>query len=219
MKKSLRLMTLCGLFLASNLVANTDPTTAKLNIYGVAVSTNTDCSDATVVGYTAAGTLYDFLASPTLATGTIAAGTYQCVILYMDAKLTFKPLATVGSCTAATEYSINIANGGVTLATATTSGTALTYGTEVAATGTGSTDLVHVDKVLLFLSTASTGDGQTGDAFRRPVTGHLGYGITLASPLVVAATGGKGTFVVNFDGQVNGSGGTCDLGPPTFAFR
>lgn len=206
--------------LASTLAqANTDPTEAILHVYGMAVSTNTDCSNATVVGYNASGTDFDFTQGPTLFSGSIAAGTYQCVILYMDAKLTFIPKATVGSCTAGTTYTINIGHNGTFTPGSPNSSNVLVYSANTANTGTSSTDLVHVDKVLLFLSTGSTGTGQTGGAFLQPTTATPTNGITLGAPFVVSSTGTSGTFVVNFNGQVNGGGGNCDLGPPTFTFR
>jgi hypothetical protein len=213
-------------FLASSVTyANTDPTMTDLKIYGVAVSENTDCSNAKVVGNDPAGTNYDFLTGPSLATGNIPVGTYQCLILYMDDILTFKSLATTGSCTAGTTVSRNLCHdtggGAVHCMFQSASPDAdlnLVYdATETQSTATDSLDVAHSSKVLLFLSTASTGDGTK--AFRRPTAGNLSNGYPLTSPLVVTAAGKTGTFVVDFRGQVDGSGGSCDLGPPVFGFR
>jgi hypothetical protein len=210
-----------GLFGSSFAMANVNPTMATLKIYGVAVSTTTDCSNAKVVGYNAAGQDFDFLTAPALAAGTIDPGTYQCVVLYMENSLQFKPASTVGSCTGGALYKRTICSsggGGCMYTDASPdANNILVYGADKTPDAASSIDVTHPNKVLLYLSTASTGVGN--NAFRRPDAGHLSYGLTLTSPLVVAATGGAGTFVVNFNGQVDGSGGTCDLGPPTFGFR
>jgi hypothetical protein len=220
MSKKLLLCTALSLVSATAHAGFTDPTIASLKIFGMAVSTNADCSNATVVGYNAAGTDYDFKKAPTLFTGAVAAGTYQCVILYMNSLLTFTPLATTGNCTAGTSYTRNVA-GPTTKYTpgSPNSSNVLVYGADVSASGSGSTDITHFDKVLLFLSTGSTGDGSTGHAFQQPLAATPTYGIKLGAPFVVSDSGSSGTFVVNFNGKVDGSQSPCDLGPPTFTFR
>jgi hypothetical protein len=86
-----------------------DPSIAKVTVFGIAVSKNQDCSGAVVVGYNPVGTVYDFLQKPSIVSGDIAAGTYQCVILYMNNLLTFTPLTSetgnAPGCVAATSYS------------------------------------------------------------------------------------------------------------------
>ncbi len=207
-------------------IANVNPSSAILKIYGVAVSTNTDCTNAKVVGYNATGQNYDFLSvpAPSLAAGPIDAGTYKCVILYMENSLQFVPAATAGTCTNGTTYKRTICSnggggGGVCTYTDASpdSSNILVFGADKLPDANSSTDITHPNKVLLYLSTASTGNGN--NAFRKPDATHLTYGLGLTAPLVVAATGSSGTFVVNFNGQVDGNGGSCDLGPPTFGFR
>jgi hypothetical protein len=213
---------LIATFLASvSSWATTNPTTATLKIYGVAISANEDCSNATVVGYNSSGTDYDFKQTPAIFTGTMAAGTYKCVILYMSSVINFKPLANDGSkCVAGTAYNVNVCNlsNGCTYTTASpNSSNVLVYGsgltTPVGANSTSTTG----DKVLLFLSTGSTGTGD--NAFKQPLAATPTYGIKLTNAFTVSDTGSQGTFVVNFDGKVDGTGSNCDLGPPAFSFR
>jgi hypothetical protein len=204
--------------------AATNPTEVKIKVYGVAISANADCSDASVVGYDSAGVVHDFKAGATLFSGAVAAGTYKCVILYMDSVINFKPLAddNVG-CVAGTSYHTNVCNTGNGCNYTTASPNAsnvLVFGASAAAS-TAST-ATSGDKVLLFLSTGSTATSDTADhAFEQPVAAHLDYGINLASAFVVSDTGSSGTFVANFDGKVSGSGSAsdCSLQAPVFSFR
>ena len=206
---------------ASNaFAAYTDPTSAKITIYGVALSPNQDCSNAKVIGYNAAGTTYDFLQNPNIVTGNIDPGTYQCVILYMKALLTFIPKTTTGNCVAGTTYTRAICNGGCQFTNGSPdANNILQFGSVQNATATNSADIANADKVLLFISTGSAGTGQTGLAFQQPTTVGSSNGIALSGALNVAASGTSGTFVVNFNGAVNGGQNPCDLGPPTFSFR
>lgn len=198
-----------------------NPSEAKITIYGVAISKNADCSNAVMVDYNPAGKEFDFKASPALLSAPVAAGTYNCVILSMKSLLTFKPQSTVGNCTAGTEYVRNIANGSVNYTPFTlNSDNTLTYGTSTPVTGSNSQDITHANNVLLFLSTGTSGTGQTGEAFIQPTDAPSSTkGIHLGAPFVVSSKGGSGTFVVNFDGALDGGQTPCDLGPPTFSFR
>lgn len=198
-----------------------NPSEAKITIYGVALSKNADCSNATMVDYNPAGKEFDFKASPSLLSAPVAAGTYNCVILYMKSVLTFIPASTVGNCAAGTEYVRNIASGATTYTPVTiNSDNTLTYGAATSVTGANSQDIANANKVLLFLSTGTSGTGQTGQAFLQPSDAPSSTkGIHLGAPFVVSSGGGSGTFVVNFDGALDGGQNPCDLGPPTFNFR
>ena len=79
------------------------------------------------------------------------------------------------------------------------------------------TDFANTPKVMLFLSTSSTGTGQ--NAFLKPAAGSTTNGLPLNGAFTVSATGGSGTFVINFDGQVDGTQTPCDLMQPSFGFR
>jgi hypothetical protein len=218
-KRILFLVSAIGLFTSPAVFANVNPSLANLKVYGVAVSQSADCSNAKVVGYNSAGQILDFLANPPLAAGAIDPGTYNCVVLYMENSLEFQPVSTTGSCTGATTYKRTICSASGCLYTDASpdANNILVFGTDKTPDAANSADVTHPNKVLLFLSTSSIGTGM--NAFQKPDSSHWSYGLPLTSPLVVAASGGTGTFVVNFNGKINGTMGTCDLDPPVFGFR
>jgi hypothetical protein len=220
MSKKILLATALTLISSNAHAAFGNPSVASLKIFGMALSTKADCSDALVVGYNADGTDFDFKKAPTIFSGNIAAGTYQCVILYMNSLLTFTPAATVGNCVGGTSYTRNVASGSTFYTPGSPNASnILEFGTRTAVTGTNGQDITHPNKVLLFLSTGSVGTGQTGLAFERPDAASSPKGIKLGAPFVVSDAGSAGTFVVNFDGALDGGQNPCDLGPPTFTFR
>ncbi|MBC7421428.1 MAG: hypothetical protein H7328_11940 [Bdellovibrio sp.] len=199
--------------------AGTNPSIAQLKIYGVGVANNADCSNATIVGLNSTGTTFDMLMNPTIVRGSVAAGTYNCIILIMDATVTFTPATgATGSCTAGTSYGRVLCQTGCSYTAYTVDANNLAvYGGSTPSTAASSADLANAPKVMLFLSTSSVGNGM--NAFLKPGTGVWSNGLPLLAPLTVSATGSTGTFVTNFDGQVNGNGGTCDLIQPSFTFR
>jgi hypothetical protein len=137
----------------------------------------------------------------------------------MENTLTFIPATTVGNCTAGTTYKrVICSQGGCTFDKAEPDANkVLQYtgtGTPLAA---NSQDITKTDKVLLFLSTGSTGTG--GSAFLRPTTAGSTNGLKLTGAFTVSASGSSGTFVANFNGALDGSQSPCDLGPPQFSFR
>lgn len=210
----------------SSASAGVNPSSVKIRIYGVAVSTSTDCSNAKVISYNAAGTEYDFLANPAIANGTIDAGTYACVILYMSSNISFVPATSSGGCTAGTTYQqvlCNQGNGCTYTDAAPDSSNVLQFGSDLSATATNHSDTANANKVLLFLSTGSTNDGSAGGTFLRPTASTMAnHGLALTSPLVVSSSGGSGTFVVNFAGKVMGDGSAgpaCGVDAPVLGFR
>jgi hypothetical protein len=210
----------CGSLLLSSLAfAGSNPSLAKLKIYGVAAATNADCSNAKVIGYNYGGTTFDLLTNPALVAGVVSPGTYNCLILIMDAKLNFTPAAGAsGSCTAGTNYDRVLCRVGCNYtAWSIDANNIIQYGSSTGSTAASSSDLANSPKSLLFLSTSSTGNGS--NAFLRPSIGNWTNGLPLNGAFTVTAKGTTGTFVVNFDGQVDGSGGTCDLLQPSFGFR
>ena len=189
-----------------------------ISIYSVAVSTSADCSNPTVVidnGATARQV--DFIANSNLGSSSVANGTYPCVILKMSDVITFTPASTSGSCTGGTQYTIDVCRAnGSTYTPLTVSGTVGTYGSTTACTGSQASPVD--DKVSLFLSTQSTNSGSGGgQAFTRPASAGTN-GFTLNGAFTVSGSA-TGTFVVNFNNKIDGSGATCDLQPPIFGFR
>lgn len=206
---------------ALNAFANGNPSSVKIKIYGVAIGTNADCSNAKVLNYNPNGVTYDMLTNPVLFGGAINPGTYNCVIMYMDSAISFVPATTVGSnCVAGTTYQRTVCHsdggGQYTVAQPDSNGY-LQYTGAQTCTSANSSDIAHSNKVLLFLSTQSTGVG-TG-SFQQPVTAGTTNGIHLGGALNVSSNGGTGTFVVNFNGQIQDTGSMCDLQAPTFSFR
>ena len=205
--------------------AGTDPSVALVTVYGVAISQNTDCSNASVIGYNAAGSVLDFTKGPSITNaGIVDPGTYPCVILYMSNVITFVPAASTGTaCVAGTTYSRAVCAGTNCQFTSATPNASniLVYGALQTPLATSSQDTSQPDKVLLFLSTASTGTGSNNNIpFQQPTAANWNNGLNLSSPFVVSSSGGAGTFIVNFNGKINDvGGGVCDLGAPTFGFR
>jgi hypothetical protein len=206
-----------GLIPYNLVLANGDPSIAKLNIYGVAVSSGADCSNPKVIAYSPVPTTYDLLTNPAFLTGHISAGTYQCMVLIMDAGLTFTPATNVGAhCSSGTSYQRVLCTGTCQYQSfSIDAANNLTYSGAVNSGAADSSQWASRPQVLLFLSTGSTGNGN--NAFKQPTI--AANGLNLSSPFTVGATGASGTFVINFAGQVNDTGTDCDLGPPAFGFR
>lgn len=203
----------------SSVVFAIDPSSVKISIYAVAVSTSADCSNPTVVidnGSTPVEV--NFTSTPSLGAATVTAGTYPCVILKMSDVIKFTPAASSGSCNSTVEYTIDVCRSGAgTYTPFNISGTSATYGTAgTACTGTSGSPIDT--QVPLFLSTQSTNTGGGGSAFDRPATAGTN-GFNLSGAFTVSSSGSSGTFVVNFNGKIDGSGGSCDLNPPVFGFR
>lgn len=215
-------ITLFGLilFLSSQVHAAVSPSEVFIDVYAIAISQNADCSNPLVVIDNGATPVrYNFTSNPFLGEPTtpIPPGTYNCMIMKMSDVIRFRPAATEGSCTAGTQYTIDVCRTTQgTYTPMTISGTSATFGS-AGTDCTGSSGSPTDTQVPLFLSTHSTNSGGAGSAFDRPATAGSN-GFTLNGAFVV--TGSKtGTFVVNFNDQVTGSGGSCDLNPPVFGFR
>lgn len=220
--------------------ADTDATSIKLTVHQVAVALNEDCSSPIVIftSPSAAGTESDFLAAPTLGSGTLGSGTYNCVMITIEDAIKFKPLANDGTkCTAGAEYTIDLCRNtassdahssmaDVLVGTTTTSTEC--SGTSQTIPGGGSSN-----KVTLYLRTnalaTNHADAQYVTAWRAGTTaiGAAGNGnpttaqpngIQLTSPFVVSGSK-TGTFYLDATNLVVGSGSNCEMNPPVFGFR
>lgn len=200
----------------------------KMKVYKMAVSTSYLCTNLiTVLDNGNTPTEVDFLSNPSLGSGTLADGTYACVVIEVSDNIKFMPStdSTSMHCLAASEYTLDVCrgdNGGgssklisgaTTNCTGTTAANNTSYGTPGA------------DRVALYISTGSTSVSGT-DAFNPPTSASdATHGLKLAAPLIISGTS-SGKFVVNPAGQVcdsanacGGSGGTtCEMGPPAFSF-
>lgn len=130
----------------------------KLKVYKMAVSSSPLCTNLiTVLDNGSTPTEVDFLSNPNLGSGTLANGTYPCVVIEFSDLVKFRPSANSTSlnCSTATEYTLDVCragggdssvliNGTTTNCTGT-SGNATTYG----APGD--------DRVAMYISTASIG--------------------------------------------------------------
>lgn len=204
----------------------------KLKVYKMAVSTSPLCTGLiTVLDNGNSPTEVDFLQNPSLGNGTLADGTYPCIVIEFSDVIKFSPstTSTSGHCVAGTEYNLDVCrsdnNGGgssklidgTTTTCTGTSGTSTTYGTAGA------------DRVAMYISTASTSSNGS-DAFNPPTSvSDASHGLSLSATLTIAGTA-SGKFVVNPTGKVcdgnaigcegaTATGGTrCEMGPPTFSF-
>jgi len=198
------------------LAVTVNSSSTKLNVYGVWLSPNADCSAAVNVSKTTAPVEIDINSNPTLGSGTVAAGTYKCVILKVDSVIKFKPAASDGvMCTAGTEYTFNICVATNTVNTSQDPDT----GATINCTGTSSADVtgdtifIYVSRNSLCTGTLSTDPACTGfpNAFLPPNTvGDANRGFKLSTDIVISGNT-NGTFVFNTDNQIDTNGGVCDL--------
>jgi len=197
------------LSLAFNAMA-LDASSLKVKVYAVMLSTSSLCTNAITINTTSS--VLDFLTIPTLGSGNPPDGTYQCVIIKMSDQIKFTPSTSSGSCTAGTEYTNDVCQTGDSMSVPDVAGSTQCHGSSTAPVD---------DTVYLYLTTnsyAGTGSGGGGSTFTQPPTATSLNGLHLAAPFVVSGIT-KSKFVVNATGQVDGTGSSCNLNPPTFDFK
>jgi hypothetical protein len=199
----------------------------KLKVYKMAVSTSPLCTGlVTVLDNGNTPTEVDFLQNPNLGNGTLADGTYACIVIEFSDLVKFTPstTSTAGHCNSATEYTLDVCRAG------SGDSSILIDGTTTTCTGvSGDKDnygTPGADRVAMYISTATTGGA---DAFNRPTSiGDNAHGLNLGAALTISGTS-SGKFIANPAGQVcdmagvgceggNGTGTTCQMGPPAFSF-
>lgn len=223
-------------------LAVTSPTSLKLHIYQVAVALSNDCSSPQVIFSSTTGAERDFISSPVLGSGSLANGTYNCVMITMNDVIKFTPSANDGAtCTGGTEYAIDLCR------TTASSGNEPVWSTTDLLEGTTTTSAVQcsgtsqvvgsggvANKVTLYLRTNSlpstnpdaqyTGSWLNGSVAAFSVDGGNGpsvareNGIQLTAPFVVSGTA-AGTFYLDARNKVDGTGGNCEMNAPEFGFR
>ena len=190
----------------------------KLKVYKLAVSTSPLCTNlVTVLDNGSTPTEVDFLALPDLGSGTVADGTYPCVVIEFTDIIKFTPStnSTSGNCLTTVEETLDICRTDSSGSSKLIDGTTTTCGVQ----GTA-------DRVAVYLSTGAAGDNE--DAFNPPTSvGDTQRGINLTSALVVSGTT-SGKFVVNPAGKVcdtnaagcagAGGGTDCEMDAPVFGF-
>ncbi len=86
-----------------------DPSSIQIGMYALWISQNADCSNAVLVQDNGTTAQYkDFVASPTLFTGTPANGSYKCVAVKMSDVIKFQSATAFAQCALNTDYTIDI---------------------------------------------------------------------------------------------------------------
>lgn len=192
----------------------------KLSVYKFSVSTDPQCSNpVTVVDNGSTPVEVEFIGGVNLGSGTLANGTYPCVIIEFADQIVFTPSAnsTSTNCSTTTPSTLDVCRN---------------PDTSLLADGTTTSCSAGSNRVAMYLSTASTSTGGS-DAFNPPTSGaDAAHGFNLANALVVSGSA-SGKFIVNPAGKVcddndagcdGGPGGTgigtgdCRLEPPVFNF-
>jgi len=211
MKKIIGLMALLT-FSLNAFAVPVDASSLTMNVYQIAVALDADCSNPQVIFQSTAGTLKDFLANPTLGSGNLADGTYNCIMITMDDVISFKPSANEGAnCVMGATYQIDVCRAPSTtdLLTGTTTTNPICAGTDQTVSAGG-----VANKVTLYLLTGTS--GAANSAFQKGVGAN--NGIALASPFIVAGAE-TGIFYLDATGQVQSQNGHCEMNAPQFGFR
>lgn len=209
-------------FYAQSADLGLSPSSLKLKVYKMAVSTSPLCTNlTTVIDNGSSPSEVEFVGGVSLGSGSVANGTYPCIVIEFSSFIKFTPSANSDStnCLSSTEETLDVcSNGSSELIDGTTT------------TCASSTD----NKVAMYLSTAST--QTTGvDAFNPPTSlSDATKGFNLGNSLTVSGTS-SGNFVVNPSGKVcddntagcdgggggtgTGGAGSCKLEPPLFSFQ
>lgn len=190
-----------------------NPESVHIKVRKVAVSANEDCSSPTTIFSTDSPEYVDMSGSPSIGSGTLANGTYPCVMIEMSDQIRFVPEETSdsGNCVANTTHTVDVCkdNGGGAPSFELIDGT----------TGTCSTADDTEDFVALFLSTLSTATtGDTGNPFVPATSSDATNGFKLNGSFTVSGDVSS-TFTVDFVGKVEDSGSDCDVQPPEFGFE
>lgn len=196
---------------------NLTPSSLKLKVYKMAVSTSGLCTNLiTVVDNGSTPTEVDFTQDPSLGSGSLVDGTYPCIVIeFADAVKFTPPNSASGACLSSVEETLDVCR--------TPDTSVLIDGSTINCGVSGTSD-----RVAMYISTFATG---AGDAFNAPTSnGDAAHGLNLAAALVVSGAA-SGKFVVNPAGQVcddtsdtgsdcegAGANPSCEMGPPAFSF-
>jgi hypothetical protein len=191
------------------------PSSLKLAVYKFAVSADALCTNPiTVVDNGSSPVDVEFVGGVNLGSGSIANGTYPCVIVEFSSNIKFTPStnSTAANCSMATEEIMDVCRNPDTSLLIDGSTTNCTAG---------------ADRVAMYISTASAST-TAADAFNPPTSiGDAAHGFNLPTALAVSGSV-SGKFVVNPSGKVcdgddpgcdgGGNAGECKMEPPLFNF-
>lgn len=225
MKKALGLALLCAVLAAPSIcLGGANVTTATMSVYKAYLYTNSTCTGTpeTIFDYGGSPQSYDLATTPSMGTGTVADGTYQCFALKMSDQVSFTPAQDDGTyCKAGTSYTMDVCQ--------PRTGYAPNFydpdGDTWTACASGS------QTVWVYISTESTSTSGTSsnNPFAPPQTGggcdaqagsFTECGMKLNNNIVVSGTT-TGTFVFGTDGKVesNENDGECDMEQPDWGFQ
>lgn len=185
-----------------------NPEYLEIKFYKLAVSTSPYCTNLQTVITQPQGELFDFLSNPVMGSGTVALGTYPCIVIEFSDNIKYAAdqNSTSGNCVASAPLVEEICGG---------QPDAITY-----IDGTTSTCVDGQEqKIALYLSTASTNTNGNGESpFLPPSIGHVNRGLNLGAALEIGQ-GLSAKFIVNALGSISDSNGSCKMtAPPLFSF-
>ena len=189
-----------------------DPSYLDLKVYKFAISKSEFCTDLITVFESDNPVYENVLSNPSLGTGSIEAGTYNCVVIeFLDIiRFASSTNSDSGLCVAGEQHSLQICR-----ADYPESGR-LVDGTEFACNDSE-------QRVAVYLSTGSTGGDNDEPAFLPPTAQNRDRGLKLLAPLIVS-NDTIAKFIVDGRGQIEDTtprgwqNPICEMNAPTFSF-
>lgn len=206
------------------------PSSLKLKVYKMAVSTRNDCASPTTVVDNGNSPVYvDFVNNPDLGSGSVADGTYPCIIIEFSDNIKVTPNASGSYCSTGVEVTQDVCRD---YNSDSDNNPATNPTTSTLIDGTTTTCNSSANRVAMYITRASSAT-TSSDAFNPPGCNTVGctsaYGFQLGSSLTVSGSA-VAKFVVNADNKVcdgndGGAGAcsgedpsSCNMLPPSFSF-
>jgi hypothetical protein len=184
----------------ANVVGGVDPSYVKVKVYEIRLFQDANCSGGGLSIYSNAAPSYQDMAnSPTLGSGAIPNGTYQCLAMKMSDQIHVSPVSATGPCAVGSDYVQDVAHDDTAIDPDGTQHVLGAPGTE--------------DIVWLYVRIGGN-NSNNGNQHSWQPTG----GIPLTSPLVVSGNQSR-TMVFDFSNRIGNDGGQCSIDAPTLSFR
>ena len=177
--------------------AMTSPSSSVVKVFEMRASVKSDCTGAVTVFKTASPTAVDLVGRPTFGSGTIADGTYHCLMFHIDDLITVVPQATTGVCTAGSPVTMDIFSDPVNDVSITPEGTTIH--------ATANTE----DDPWVYFSD-STQALATNNCFEPNTSGCACSGPCPLTALTLNSDQTHRLFI-DFDNRVDGSGSVCTV--------